>query len=107
MRGGRRLHRPGRRPGAAVQGRLDPIGIAEIIDALECAGIGEDRRVGISQGWKLAGAIKDAERALAAGRLRHSAAAADELAIGNAKTQPMGNAVMITNRSPARRRSTR
>lgn len=75
---------------------LDPIGIAEIVDALEVRGIGEDRRVGISQGWKLAGAIKDAERALAAGRLRHCGRPLMNWAIGNAKTQPMGNAVMIT-----------
>lgn len=75
---------------------LDPIGVGEIIDALDVRGIGEDRRVGISQGWKLAGSIKDAERAVAAGRLRHAGQPMMAWAIGNAKTEPRGNAVMIT-----------
>jgi phage terminase large subunit-like protein len=53
---------------------LDQIGIGGIIDALSERGIanvegGEQRVVGISQGWKLAGAIKTLERKLADGTL--------------------------------------
>jgi hypothetical protein len=42
------------------------------VDALYEVGIsGEDQIVGISQGWKLTGAIKTAERKLADKTLRH------------------------------------
>ena len=52
---------------------LDPYGVGAIVDALDEVGIsGQDRMVGISQGWKLTGAIKTAERKLADGTLRHS-----------------------------------
>ncbi len=84
------------RAGLLFKVGLDPIGIGEIVDALDVLEIGEDRRVGISQGWKLAGAIKDAERAVAAGRLRHAGQPMMAWTIGNAKTEPRGNAVMIT-----------
>lgn len=75
---------------------LDPIGVGEILDALDVRGIGEDRRVGVSQGYKLSGYIKDAERAVAANRLRHSGQPLMAWAVGNAKTEPKGNAVMVT-----------
>jgi phage terminase large subunit-like protein len=42
---------------------LDPFGVGAIVDALDEAGIGgPERVVGITQGWKLSGAIKTAER---------------------------------------------
>ena len=51
---------------------LDPFGVGAIVDALAEVGIaGNDRVVGITQGWKLTGAIKTAERKLADGTLRH------------------------------------
>jgi phage terminase large subunit-like protein len=47
---------------------LDPYGVGAIVDALDEAGIcRQDPIVGISQGWKLTGAIKTAERKLADG----------------------------------------
>jgi phage terminase large subunit-like protein len=52
---------------------LDPYGVGAIVDALDEVGItGQDRMVGISQGWKLTGAIKTGERKLADGSLWHS-----------------------------------
>jgi phage terminase large subunit-like protein len=40
---------------------LDPYGVGAIVDALYEVGIsGQDRIIGISQGWKLTGAIKTA-----------------------------------------------
>jgi phage terminase large subunit-like protein len=52
---------------------LDPYGVGAIVDALDEVSIsGENRIVGILQGWKLTGAIKTAERKLADGSLRHS-----------------------------------
>ncbi|MBD1590409.1 terminase large subunit, partial [Pseudomonas sp. C2L12B] len=50
---------------------VDPAGIGAIRDALEESGIPEDKIVGISQGWKLGGAIKTAERRLAEGEMIH------------------------------------
>jgi phage terminase large subunit-like protein len=42
---------------------LDPFGVGAIVDAPAEAGItGQDRVFGNSQGWKLTGAIKTAER---------------------------------------------
>ena len=55
---------------------LDPFGVGAIVDALAEVGIaGNDRVVGITQGWKLTGAIKTAERKLADGTLRHGGSA--------------------------------
>jgi phage terminase large subunit-like protein len=51
---------------------LDPFGVGAIVDALYEIGIGgQERVVGITQGWKLTGAIKTAERKLADRTLRH------------------------------------
>jgi phage terminase large subunit-like protein len=48
---------------------LDPYGVGAIVDGLDEAGIsGENRTLRISQGWKLTGAIKTAERKLAEDR---------------------------------------
>ena len=50
----------------------------------------------MSQGWKLSGAIKTAERKLAEGSLIHSGQAIMAWAVGNAKVEPRGNAITIT-----------
>jgi len=51
---------------------LDPYGVGSIVDALYEVGIsGQDTIVGISQGWKLSGAIKTPERKLADRTLVH------------------------------------
>jgi len=63
------------------------------------AGIPEDRIVGISQGWKLNGAIKTAERRLAEGALWHSGSSLMAWCVGNAKVEPRGNAVSITKQA--------
>ena len=52
--------------------------------------------VAVSQGWKLSGAIKTAERKLAEGSLIHSGQAIMAWAVGNAKVEPRGNAITIT-----------
>jgi len=75
---------------------LDPYGVGSIVDALLADGIGEDRIVGISQGWRLGGAIKTVERELATGRLVHGGQPIMAFAVGNAKTEPRGNATLIT-----------
>jgi phage terminase large subunit-like protein len=83
---------------------LDQIGIGGIIDALAERGIenvegGEQRVVGISQGWKLAGAIKTAERKLADGTLIHAGQPLMAWAVGNARVEPRGNAITITKQT--------
>ena len=76
---------------------LDPMGVGAIVDALAILGIeGNDRVVGIPQGWTLNGAIKTAEIKLASGALVHADQALMVWAVSNAKVEPKGNAVTIT-----------
>jgi len=82
--------------GKLAQVGLDPMGIGAVIDALDEKSIGGDRVVAVSQGWKLSGAIKTAERKLAEGSLVHSGQSIMAWAVGNAKVEPRGNAITIT-----------
>lgn len=81
---------------------LDPAGVGAIVDALAEVGIGgtddtEDSRVvGVSQGFQLQGAVKTAERKLADGTLTHCGQAIMSWAVGNAKVEQRGNAILIT-----------
>ncbi|PWC96956.1 terminase large subunit [Azospirillum sp. TSO5] len=82
---------------------LDPMGVGAQVDALALVGIGgeddpspKERVVGISQGWTLNGAIKTAEIKLASGALKHAGQDLMAWAVGNAKTEPKGNAITIT-----------
>ena len=81
---------------------LDPAGLGLIVDGLASIGVVEapegerSRVVGVSQGFKLMGAIKTAERKLLDGTLVHAGQALLAWAVGNAKTELKGNAVMIT-----------
>jgi phage terminase large subunit-like protein len=77
---------------------LDPFGVGAIVDALAEAGIaGQDRVIGISQGWKLTGAIKTAERKLADGQ--HLGQGLMAWAVANARVEPKGNAIVITKQA--------
>jgi phage terminase large subunit-like protein len=78
---------------------VDPHGIGAILDALEEAGVTKDHIVGVSQGWKLTGAIKTLERRLAERALQHSGSPLMAWAVGNAKVEPRGNAVIITKQA--------
>lgn len=88
---------------------VDPYGIGTILQALVDAGIPEqvsnsegkmeDVMVGISQGWKMAGAIKTTERWLAEGQLGHCGSDMMAWCVGNAKIVPVGNAVSITKQA--------
>ena len=70
-----------------------------VFKALIDAGIPEDLIVGISQGWKLSGAIAVAELALKDGQLTHADSPMMAWAVGNAKVVPSGNAVLITKQA--------
>jgi phage terminase large subunit-like protein len=85
--------------GKLAQVGLDPVGIGAIVDALAEIGIAGDRVVGIPQGWKLAGAIKTAERKLADRTLWHGGRALMAWVVGNAKVEPRGNAIMVTKQA--------
>lgn len=75
---------------------VDPVGISAIVDALEEIGIDQDRIVGISQGWKLNGAIKTCERRLAEGTLLHGGSDLMAWCVGNCRIEQRGNAITIT-----------
>lgn len=77
---------------------VDSYGVAEIVKALTACegGLNADRVVGVPQGWQLTGAIKTTERNLAGHTLLHPGQKLMDFAVGNAKTEPKGNAVTIT-----------
>ena len=60
---------------------------------------GQDWIVGISQGWKLTGAIKTAERKLADKTLRHGGQRLMAWAVANVRVEPKGDAIMITKQA--------
>ncbi|HGM6311957.1 TPA: terminase large subunit [Pseudomonas putida] len=78
---------------------LDPAGIGSVLDALADAGVEENKIVGISQGWKLTGAIKTTERKLAEGTLLHCGQPLMAWSCGNAKGVPSANAFLITKQA--------
>lgn len=77
----------------------DPAGLGGIVDALAEADIPEEKLIGVSQGWKLTGAIKTAERKLAECVLVHGGQPLMAWCVGNAKVEPRGNAVIITKQA--------
>ena len=78
---------------------LDPAGIGAILDALVEAGVPEEKVIGISQGWKLGGEIKTAERKLAEGTLIHGGQPMMAWCCGNAKVEPRGNTPAVIHYS--------
>jgi len=78
---------------------VDPHGIGGIMDALVGAGVPKEKIIGISQGWKMTGAIKTAERKLAEGGLIHGGQALMAWCVGNLKIEPRGNAVIATKQA--------
>lgn len=78
---------------------VDPAGLGGILDALEAVEIPAEQVVGVSQGWKLSGAVKTAERRLAAGTLVHGGQPLMAWSVGNAKIVQVSNAVSITKQA--------
>ncbi len=78
---------------------VDPVGIGALLDALTKAGVPQEKVIGISQGWKLSGAIKTTERKLAEGVLVHGGRRMMAWVVGNAKVEPKGNAILITKQA--------
>jgi hypothetical protein len=78
---------------------VDPAGVGGIVDAIVASGIDFERITGISQGWKLGGAIKTAERKLAGGELWHAGEPFMAWCVGNAKVEPRANGILITKQA--------
>ncbi|WP_176506370.1 terminase large subunit [Pseudomonas urethralis] len=78
---------------------VDPAGVGGILDALVEADVPQDKVIGISQGWKLGGAIKTAERKLAEGILVHGAQPMMAWCCSNARVEPRGNSILITKQA--------
>lgn len=81
---------------------VDPAGINDIVDALtdpEGAGIEHERVVGISQGWRMSGAIKATERRVAEGNLIHGGQPIMSWCVSNARIEPKGNAILVTKQA--------
>lgn len=78
---------------------IDPAGVGGMLEALVAAGVPQEKIIGISQGWKLGGAIKTAERKLAEGVLVHCGQPMMAWCVGNAKVEPKGNAILITKQA--------
>lgn len=78
---------------------VDPAGIGAILDALVTEGVPQDKIVGISQGWRLGGAIKTAERRLAEGGMLHAGQPLMAWSVGNARVEPRANSILITKQA--------
>jgi phage terminase large subunit-like protein len=78
---------------------VDPHGLGGIIEALHDMDIPPEKIVGISQGWKMTGAIKTSERKLAEGMMIHGGQKMMAWCVGNAKIEPRGNAISITKQA--------
>lgn len=76
---------------------VDASGIADIVNELtsDARKFTLEEIVAISQGWKLNGAIKTTERALAGKELVHGGQPLMSWSVGNARTVQVGNAVTI------------
>lgn len=82
--------------GLLSQVGLDPSRIGVVKAALEAAGIPEELLIGVSQGWRLMGAIVVAERKAAEGKLWHGGSRLMSWCVGNAKVEHRGNAILVT-----------
>lgn len=80
---------------------LDPVCIAATVDALADHGITDDEGqvVAISQGYKLSAAVWGAARKLKDLTLRVARQALYRWAVGNAKVEARGNAVLVTKQA--------
>lgn len=77
---------------------VDPAGISAIVDMLTSPvyGIELDRIAAVSQGWRMSGAIKSSERAVAGKTLVHCGQRLMAWCVSNAKATVTGSATNIT-----------
>ena len=77
----------------------DPVGIGAIYDAMIERDIPPEKIAAVSQGWKLGGAIKTAERKLAEGGMKHGGQLMMAWCVGNAKVETRANSILITKQA--------
>lgn len=75
---------------------VDSSGIKQTLDALNDADYADDMIVSVSQGWRLSSSITSTELYLSSAVLWHAAQEVMSWAVGNAKIESRGNAVLIT-----------
>lgn len=75
---------------------LDPLGIGTLIEELTAVGIPEDKLIGVSQGFKMAGYIKTAENKIARKHLIHADQDMMAWCVGNSRTVVRGSGTMIS-----------
>lgn len=78
---------------------IDPGNSHAVVDALTAGGFTADQLAAVSQGWRLGGAIKLAERKLAEGAMVHAGQEVMAWCVSNAKVEPKGNAMLITKQA--------
>lgn len=77
----------------------DPAGIGAILDRIEANGVKPDKLHGVSQGWRLGGAIMTLERRLAEGGFVHADQKLMDWCAGNAKVEQRANSILITKQA--------
>lgn len=78
---------------------LDSAGVAALTDEIAARGVPSDCMAAVSQGWRLNGVQKGAARKLKDRSLRPLAQPLAAWCAANAKTEPRGNAVMVSKAS--------
>ena len=79
---------------------VDAAGIGDIVAELAARDFDiQAAVVAVSQGWRLNGAIKTAERKVAGGEMLVAASSMMAWCVGNARTVPQGNAISITKQA--------
>lgn len=81
---------------------LDPVGVSAIVDALSEIGLPEGCLASVPQGYRLTGSILGMARKLKDGGLVHGGQPLMAWAVGNAKQESRGNAVVITKETAGR-----
>jgi len=75
---------------------LDPLGIGTLIEELTAVEIPEDKLIGVSQGFKMAGYIKTSENKIARKHLLHADQDMMAWCVGNSRTVVRGSGTMIS-----------
>lgn len=74
---------------------LDPQGVTAMVDEIASRGVTPEQTVGVSQGYRLSGAIWGTERKLKGKTFLHCGQRLMAWAVGNAKAVSRGNAILI------------
>lgn len=78
---------------------VDAVGIAAVLDELSARGIPDECIAAVPQGYRLSGVIKGAARKLKDGTLKHGARPMMAWAVGNARSELRGSAVIVTKQA--------